>query len=139
MIPSFKHGIIASSRPRVAAGGGADVTPNAVDWNDVSGGYGFLLYTNTVTVTGISTAINLTISWSGNEIGSFGISINGGSLIDLEAEGGSPRTFSISNNDTIRFGASIIAGIKVITVTVTNASDGNAVLDTFTMTVFGEE
>jgi hypothetical protein len=98
-----------------------------------------LLYTNTVTVTGISTAINLTISWSGNEIGSFGISINGGSLIDLEAEGGSPRTFSISNNDTIRFGASIIAGSKVITVTVTNASDGNAVLDTFTMTVFGEE
>ena len=140
MIPSFKHGIIASSRPRVAAGGGGgDVTPDAVNWNDVSGGYGFLLYTNTVTVTGISTAINLTISWSGNEIGSFGISINGGSLIDLEAEGGSPRTFSISNNDTIRFGASIIAGIKVITVTVTNASDGNAVLDTFTMTVFGEE
>ena len=138
MIPSFKHGIIASSRPRVAVGGGADVTPNAVDWNDVSGGYGFLLYTNTVTVTGISTAINLTISWSGNEIGFFGISINGGSFIDLEAEGGSPRTFSISNNDTIRFGASGVGG-KVITVTVTNASDANTVLDTFTMTYFGEE
>lgn len=138
MIPSFKPGIMSSNRIR-AAGGGGDVTPNAVNWNDVSGGYGFVLYTNTVTITGISTAINLTISWSGNETGSFGIYINGGSFIDLEADGGSPRTFSISNNDTIRFGAFIISGIKVISVTVTNSSDGNAVLDTFTMTVYGEE
>lgn len=138
MIPSFKHGIIASSRPRVAAGGGADVTPNAVDWNDVSGGYGFPLSTNTVTITGISTAINLTISWSGNESGDFGISINGGSFVSLEDEGGSPQTLSISNNDTIRFQTSGV-GNKVIPVTVTNASDANTVLDTFTMTYFGEE
>ena len=139
MIPSFKHGIIASSRPRVVAGGGADVTPNAVDWNNVSGGFGPPLYTNTVTITGISTAINLTISWSGNDTGPFSISINGGTFVSLEDEGGSPRTFSISNNDTIRFSASIIAGVKTISATVTNSSDGNAVLDTFTMTVFGEE
>lgn len=139
MIPSFKHGIIASSRPRVVAGGGADVTPNAVNWDDVSGGFGLPLYTNTVTITGISTAINLTISWSGNDIGFFGVSINGGTYVNLEDDGGSPRTFSISNNDTIRFSASLIAGSKVISVTVTNSSDGNAVLDTFTMTVYGEE
>jgi hypothetical protein len=137
MIPSFRPGIRSSNRIRAVAS--ADVTPNAVNWNDVSGGFGPPVYTNTVTITGISTAINLTISWSGNDLGSFSISINGGSFIDLEDEGGSPRTFSISNNDTIRFAASIISGIKIISATVTNSSDGNAVLDTFTMTVYGEE
>jgi hypothetical protein len=29
--------------------------------------------------------------------------------------------------------------MKIISATVTNSSDGNAVLDTFTMTVYGEE
>jgi len=139
MIPSFKPGIMSSNQIR-AAGGGSDVTPNAVNWNDVSGGYGFPLYTNTVTITGINTAINLVITWSGNTVGTFGIYINGGSYVSLEDElGGSPVTLSISNNDTIRFGAGIISGSKVISVTVTNSSDGNAVLDTFTMTVYGEE
>jgi hypothetical protein len=139
IIPSHSFGVVASSRPRIVVSGGSDVTPNAVNWNDVSGGFGTPVYTNTVTITGISTAINLTISWSGNDVGSFSISINGGSFIDLESDGGSPRTFSISNNDTIRFAASIIAGMKIISATVTNSSDGNAVLDTFTMTVYGEE
>ena len=118
-------------------GSAADVTPNAVDWNNVSGGYGLGLYTNTVTITGIDTAINLVITWSGNDGGDFVIVING-TIFSLEASGGSPRTFSISNNDTIRFGAGGAAS-KTISVTVTNASNGNAVLDTFIIGYLGEE
>lgn len=127
-------GRVALAKNGVAA---ADVTPNAVDWNNVSGGFGLPLYTNTVTITGIDTAINLVITWSGNDGGDFGITING-TYFGLEASGGSPRTFSISNNNTIRFGAGGAAS-KTISVTVTNASNGNAVLDTFIITYFGEE
>ena len=127
-------GRVALAKNGVAA---ADVTPNAVDWNNVSGGFGLPLSTNTVTITGIDTAINLVITWSGNDGGDFGITING-TYFALEASGGSPRTFSISNNDTIRFGAGGAAS-KTISVTVTNASNGNAVLDTFIIAYFGEE
>jgi hypothetical protein len=58
MIPSFKPGIMSSNQIR-AAGGGVDVTPNAVDWNDVVSSVSAT--TNTVTITGINTAINLSV------------------------------------------------------------------------------
>ena len=114
--------------------GGGDVTPNAVNWMDVyiaSGGS-----TNTVTITGINTAINLSISFTGYEIGAFNVYKN-----DSEtslADEGSPFTLSVSNNDQIYFYAST-GMTQTISVTVTNASDGNTVLDTFTISTGGED
>lgn len=137
IIPSSSFASFSSVKKPVAGGGGSDVTPNAVNWNDVSGGYGLGLSTNIVTITGIDTAINLVITWSGNDGGAFNITING-TAFNLEDSGGSPRTFSISNNDTIRFGVGG-AFSKTISATVTNASNGDAVLDTFIITYFGEE
>ena len=135
IIPSSTHGVIASSRPRVVvAGGGGDVTPNAVNWADASGSGA--AQTNEQTITGINTAINLVITWSGNDVGFFDINING-TPYDLEVYG-SPATFSILNNSIISFAAGS-AGAKVISITVTNASDGNAVLDTVTLTITGDE
>ena len=131
MIPSFKPGILSSNRIRAVAS--ADVTPNAVNWNDVSAPGGS---TNTVTITGINTAINLSISWTGYPgSGPFQVYKND-SPIDLPGEG-SPYTLSVSNNDEIYFFATSVE-VSSISVTVTNASDGGTVLDTFTINV-GEE
>jgi hypothetical protein len=126
IIPSQHASRVARA---AAGGGGADVTPNAVNWNDVTNGS-----TNTQTITGISTAINLTISFTGYSNGSLNVYKN-----DSEtslADEGSPFTLSVSNNDEIYFSGSANSA-QTISVTVTNASDGNTVLDTFTINTGG--
>jgi hypothetical protein len=82
----------------------------------------------------------LVISWSlSGDVGEFFMYKNA-TEFDLLNNYSSPATFSISNNDIISFYASGTAcSVTEISVTVTNASDGNAVLDTFTMTTTGEE
>lgn len=120
-------------RAKKSSGGGGDVTPNAVDWDDVAAPGGS---TNTVTITGINTAIDLSISWTGYPgVGAFDVYKNDSqtSLTDT----GSPLTLSVSNNDEIYFYAASLL-VASISVTVTNASDGDTVLDTFTINV-GEE
>lgn len=128
MIPSFKPGIMSSNQIR-AAGGGVDVTPNAVDWNDVVSAVSAT--TNTVTITGINTAINLSIS--GIVGGGFEVYINNNEFtIDDD-----PYIVSVSNNDEVYFIFRTNTGEETtISVTVRNASDGNTVLDTFTMTAY---
>jgi hypothetical protein len=136
MIPSFKPGILSSNRIRAVAS--ADVTPNAVNWNDVAAPGGS---TNTVTITGINTAINLSISWTGYPgFGGFDVYKNDSqiSLAEVSQNEGSPYTLSVSNNDEIYFSAFSPATVASISVTVTNASDGDTVLDTFTLNV-GDE
>jgi len=125
--------MIAIRAKKATGGGGGDVTPNAVNWNDVAAPGGS---TNTVTITGINTAIDLSISWTGYPgTGAFDVYKNDSST--SLADNGSPFTLSVSNNDEIYFYVSGSA-VGTISVTVTNASDGNTVLDTFTMNV-GEE
>lgn len=131
MIPSFKPGIMSSNRIR-AAGGGADVTPNAVDWNDDVSSVSST--TNTVTITGINTAINLSISYTGYGTGVFSAYKND---TEFDLTNDNPYTLSVSNNDEVYFVYSGSGGEEsTVSVTVTNASDGNTVLDTFTMTAF---
>jgi hypothetical protein len=133
MLSGMASMIAIRAKKATGGGGGSDVTPNAVNWNDVAAPGGS---TNTVTITGINTAINLSISWTGYPgTGAFNVYKNDSetSLLD----DGSPFTLSVSNNDEIYFSA-FSAAFGSISVTVTNASDGNTVLDTFTMTV-GEE
>ena len=123
--------MIAIRAKKSSGGGGGDVTPNAVDWDDVAAPGGS---TNTVTITGINTAIDLSISWTGYGLGAFDVYKNDSptSLADND----SPLTLSVSNNDEIYFYASSGAE-QTISVTVTNASDGDTVLDTFTINTGG--
>ena len=51
MIPSFKHGIIASSRPRVVAGGGGGFTVGEFNFTNISTVNNQTLSTNTVTMS----------------------------------------------------------------------------------------
>ena len=135
IIPSQHASRVARA---AAGGGGGGVTPNAVDWNDASGDCN--CSTNEQTITGIDTAINLVISWSlSGDVGQV-LMYKNATEFDLLNDYSSPATFSISNNDIISFYASGTAcAASESYLTVTNASDGNAVLDTFTMTTTGGE
>ena len=104
-----------------------DVTPNAVNWNDVFSPLSAT--TNTVTITGINTAINLSISYTGYSVGTFSVYKNG---TEFDLTNDNPYTLSVSNNDQVYFFYSPQAP-STVSVTVSNASDGNTVLDTFTM------
>lgn len=119
-------GRVALAKTRTSS---VDVTPNAVDWNDVVSSVSAT--TNTVTITGINTAINLSIS--GYSFGGFKVYINNNEFTIDD----NPYTVSVSNNDEVYFVFSTSTGEETtISITVRNVSDGNTVLDTFTMTAF---
>jgi len=118
-------GRVALAKTRTSS---VDVTPNAVNWNDVVSSLSAT--TNTVTITGINTAINLSISYTGYSTGAFSVYKNG---TEFDLTNDNPYTLSVSNNDQVYFFYNPQVE-STVSVTVTNASDGNAVLDTFTMT-----
>lgn len=126
--------------PILAKKTSGDVTPNAVNWGN---GIGFdSSSTDNKTITGINTAINLRFDYSGNVGGSDGAfyySKNNGSswtLIDnsITTSTESSSLVSMSNNETLifKFDQTTITTV-VLSVSVVNTSDGNTVLDTFTL------
>lgn len=109
----------------------ADVTPNAVNWTDVSGTGGGT--TNTQTISGINTTITLSINWTYSGVKTISYSKNGGAFVDLySGTGGSSATVSVSNNDTIAW--KVIGNGIAATFTIRNNSDSNVTLDTFVVT-----
>lgn len=113
-----KKGLLAKK------GGAADVTPNAVNWTQVT-----LLESTTQTITGISSSITLRLNLYGYSFGSWYVYINdvGYSMTgDLENDG--YYDFEASNNDVIYFTTSSSQLSR--TFDIINLSDGNALLDT---------
>jgi len=139
MIPSFKHGIIASSRPRVVAAAN-DVTPNAVNWADLyyEAIAGFFDYSERQ-ITGINQTITLKVNLSGLDIyvlvssspGAIG-SGDGSTSQDPGFLGCTQlldqSTFTVSNNQYVTFMAS---GNGDSLVEVINISDSDTMLDSF--------
>ena len=125
----------ASRVARAAAGGGGDVTPNAVNWANVTG-EGANVTTSMLQITGITTSITLKVSFTGiqqNQKYSVQSSASFGTGTAIANNG----TFTVSNNQYVGFRADCggaCASTKVSTWTITNVSDGDAVLDTFTIT-----
>ena len=139
MIPSFKHGIIASSRPRVVAAG-SDVTPNAVNWANTTGGNP--TQTAMLQITGITSTITLRVAYSkpfnagNNQEYSVQSTASFGTGTFIANNG----TFTISNNQYLGFSSNSLLDFATTTFTITNVSDGDAVIDTFQITAFaGEE
>ena len=138
-----KIGVLAKK----ATGGASDVTPNAVNWSNVTyiGGLGH--YLTEKQITGINTGITLEATYAGAfgtlYVGVFSTQQNyeGVYVADLYGAGlndiASGSTFSVGNNEWVVFGVSIFGGEagEFETVTVTNVSDGNATLDTFNINV----
>ena len=153
IIPSSSFASFSSIKKPVAGGGGADVTPNAVNWADIyfDGGAGEWYYTEKQ-ITGINQTITLKvqyISLFGSELYYFvsnspAAIIPGGGGIDgvaptnlgmnIIANNG---TFTVSNNEYVTFGANVVCGENT-TITVKNQSDGDSTMDTMNMQQIGE-
>lgn len=103
----------------ITAMGGADLTPDAVNWADTS-------TTNpqsnaNQTITGIDAPI--TISTTNSGIGALLYDLNGAGFTSYSAP------FSVSNGQTLRWQ---LSGAGAGTITVKNDSTGGTTLDTFT-------
>lgn len=151
IIPSSSFGVIASSRKRIVVASN-DVTPNAVNWSNVT-------YNDTFTqgditsrqISGINQTITLRANYTSPEgankvVLTYRVVASGGS--DTTWSPSMPGNFSqLTDNDTftvtnnqyvdfsVFYGASWFGPTATATVTITNVSDSNAVLDTFVLTV----
>ena len=121
-----------------SGGGGTDATPNAIDFNDISDvGLDPAASTNTVTISGIDTTITLRLTltdpMSGFRLvyiyrnGGFVGSGSSGTTIDVAMTNGQTLSYTFFNAQD----NSTWTG----TATVSNLSDGGAVLDTFVYTL----
>lgn len=110
------------------AGAASDVTPDAVNWANVSGVQPQANANQTI--NGITSSITISLSY----VGDFPVieyRINSGSYVSYAAP------FSVSNGQTLNFRISVLplSGPAAGTITVTNDSDSGATLDTFTYSV----
>lgn len=141
-----------------------DVTPAASDWGNISasagGGGSTSASSNTVTITGINTSITLSATiTSGSVSGTADNSFSGDMQIHAVVNGatvGSINVNNVSGTTTASFNVAVSNGATVYfvatvtvsdqlggsafgtgsgTITVRNATDGNATLDTFTVSV----
>lgn len=109
----------------------ADVTPAAVNWNDIIGGLSGV--TNNQTITGIDTTITLTVSYSDSAYQLY--YQTSGAPIEIGGPG-HDTTFDVVSGDVVRFLAAWTDGnIFADTVSVINVSDSNTVIDTFAVTL----
>jgi hypothetical protein len=120
--------ILASLMGVMSEAGGQDSTPDAIDWASISGAD--VVATTDETVSGIVGTIDL--YYEINNSGSSPIiyyRINSGTWQFLNS--GSTNTFTVSNNQTV--GWQVVASFGAVnsTITVKNASDAGATLDTF--------
>jgi hypothetical protein len=111
------------------AGGGTDVTPDAIDWEDAFSTGGST--STSATISGIDTTITLSVSWSTvSATPENYYQLNGGLTVFMDTN---PFTFPVVNGDVILFTLVANGGPSEADFTVSNASDGNVILDTFNL------
>ena len=138
IIPSQHASRVA--RAAAGGGGGGGVTPNAVNWTDVTGANFQLATTAMLQITGITSTITLRATYTGsgyNARYSVQSTANFGTGTTIASNG----TFTVSNNQYLGFGSGNggPAFYAATNWTITNVSDGDAVLDTVTTTGYLEE
>ena len=139
IIPSQHASRVARA---AAGGGGADNTPAAVNWSNVSQGgakTGPWVY-SAQQITGISTSITLRVVFSNTGFSTLRYKIqstgtvpatNSAPLNNSYISASHNSTITVSNNQYLVFASQGSSG-QSTTVTVNNTSDSNATLDTFT-------
>lgn len=133
----------ASRVARAAAGGGGDVTPNAVNWDPINAG-GTRFTTQQITSISTSITVQLTVSagqnpstrlWFKKDTTAPSYTTSSPSAYGFTQITAYPTNITVSNNEYLSFGmASAITRGSSGTIAVTNTSDSNTVLDTFTVT-----
>ena len=117
-----------------------DNTPTAVNWADVTGANFQLATTAMLQITGITSTITLRATYTGSGYDrqySVQSTANFGTGTAIASNG----TFTVSNGQYLGFGSrsSGLPYQQATTWTITNVSDGDAVLDTVTTTGYAEE
>lgn len=139
MIPSFKHGIIASSIKKIVAAG-VDVTPAAVNWGNLAVG-GTRYSTQQITSIESSITLQVTVSgspgtrlWYKKDTTSPNYTTSSPTIYGFTNITSYPTNITVNNNEYLSFGMAVaIDRGNSATFTVTNTSDSNTVLDTFTI------
>ena len=139
IIPSQHASRVA--RTAAGGGGGGDVTPNAVNWGFYGGG-------NPATsamlqITGITVPITLRVNYT-EDIGAYDrrYSVQSTASFGTGTPVNNNDTLVVSNNQYLGFQSKSMGGAKATYWTITNVSDGNALIDTLQTTAFvsaGEE
>ena len=138
IIPSQHASRVA--RAAAGGGGGGGVTPNAVNWADVTGANFQLATTAMLQITGITSTITLRVTYTGQGYDrqySVQSTANFGTGTAIASNG----TFTVSNGQYLGFGSRCdgLPSTESTNWTITNVSDGDAVLDTVTTTGVAEE
>lgn len=135
MLSGMASMIAIRAKKATGGGGGSDVTPNAVNWsdmtyNDGTGEIGF----SSKQITGINADITLGASAISN--GGLYYKISDTEVTQVTSltgytaiSSGGGNTAAVSNNKWVTFAYAGTA--NATTVTIRNVTDGNAVLDTF--------
>lgn len=134
--------LAVKNAPLVGGGPISDVTPNAVNWQNIGydGLSGMFIYSE-AQITGINQTITLKLQYTGASIYVRKENYAGAIVFGHSESSEDPvlagmftvynnGTFTVTNGQYVTFGSD--EGISTFTVTVVNQSDGNAVLDTFT-------
>lgn len=119
-------------RAKKPTGGGSDVTPNAVNWDDVSSSAPpYQVDTNSQTISGINTAIELDITFDFNDGGFYYIKNTDDPVLFS-----SP--FTVVNGDTLKFRFEGSGGMVQFNVYNNSDPSGPTLLDTcFMELVYG--
>ena len=134
----------------INSSGGGDVTPDAVNWDNISNtieGRSTIYIVNKQQITGITETITLSATWpssppppiiiyyrvdSTNPAWSNGGSYNGSTSGWTSISSGTE--FTVVNGDYVSFFCELDGPSVSITITITNITDSNTVLDTFNAT-----
>jgi hypothetical protein len=132
IIPSFHAGRVARSIS-AGGGGGGDVTPNALNWTFYGGGQPAT--STMLQITGITVPITLRVNYT-NDIGAYNqrYSVQSTNTFGTGTPVNNNDTFTISNNQYLGFQSWSMGGAKATYWTITNVSDGNALIDTLQTT-----
>ena len=138
IIPSQHASRVA--RAAAGGGGGGGVTPNAVNWANVTGANFELAKTAMLQITGITSTITLRVTYTGSGYDRR-YSVQSTAVFGTGTTIASNGTFTVSNGQYLGFGSksTSVPATQSTNWTITNVSDGDAVLDTVTTTAIAEE
>jgi len=115
-------------------GGGTDATPNAINFFDISDvSLDPAAVTNEVTISGIETTITLRLTLTSGMTGDRYVLIYRNGVFATYGTSGTTIDIDLTNNQTLQyaFGNSQDLTTWAGTATVSNLTDGGAILDTF--------
>ena len=120
--------ILALAAAGIAGGVPPDVTPNAVNWANITSASSPAANANQ-TINGCSQSITISISNTGSGFAQY--SLDDGAYVNYTV----PFSVDALTGQTLKWQFSSAIGTVTGTITVINDSDGGATLDTFTYDV----